>query len=93
MKSAFVVGTGGFFMFMFNISGDLLTWFHQSDLKVTWAIDTYPGQTSCKYEQGHSIWHEQSANALVDLIYLADYTRRILGRSHYDYENMSVAPY
>ena len=30
-------------------------------------IDTYPGVNECRYQQPHSIWHEQSALGLTDL--------------------------
>lgn len=33
----------------------------------------YPGHDQCKYEQAHSIWHEESSSGLLELVYVADY--------------------
>ena len=33
-------------------------------------IDVYPGVDECRYQQPHSIWHEQSALGLTDLAFL-----------------------
>lgn len=38
----------------------------------------YPGHSFCKYDMTHSLWHEVSANALPDLIFMCDNMNRIV---------------
>ena len=61
-----------------SLLADSLTWFEQSDPRVTFSYSVYPGQSKCKYEQPHSIWHEMSANGLLDIIYLANFGHFVL---------------
>lgn len=56
-----------------NFVADLFTMFPQTDTDVNRSVNVYPGQATCKYQQGHSIWHEMSSNGLLDLVYLCDY--------------------
>lgn len=61
-----------------NFSADLLTGFKQTDHEVNGSYDVYPGQSFCKMDQAHSIWHEVSANGLLDLVYLCDHTKYLM---------------
>ena len=45
------------------------------------AEDVYPGDTYCRAHQAHAIWHEQSANALLDVVLLADHINSILSKA------------
>ena len=57
---------------------DNLTGFTQTDQLVNDSVNVYPGQPHCKSDQGHSIWHEVSANGLLDLVYLCDYVNSLV---------------
>lgn len=68
---------GGFLIQYINGIADAITGFHQTDENVNKSVNVYPGQEHCKYDQGHSIWHEVSANFLVDIMYLSDYMNEL----------------
>ena len=54
-----------------NLVGDFLTGYWHP-LYVRASIGVYPGNALCKSLVAHAKWHEQSANALVDLVFVAD---------------------
>jgi len=68
-----IIYLGGFVVPMVNGFADSLTGFEQTDANVNESKFVYPGQEHCKHDQGHSIWHEVSANGLLDLVYLCDH--------------------
>lgn len=72
-KLPLTIQIGGHMISVINYIADVLTMFPQTDENVNKSEDLYPGQATCKYQQGHSIWHEMSANGLLDLVYLCDY--------------------
>lgn len=67
-----------FFVPVVNKVSDLLTGFKQTSHELNWSTNLYPGHSFCKYDMTHSMWHEASANALVDLIFLCDYTNKLV---------------
>jgi len=76
-RTATMIGLGGHSVGGVTWAADALTGFQQTDWSVNNSVDVYPGQATCKQEQGHSIWHEVSANGLLDLIYLCDYVNKV----------------
>jgi len=75
-KKPFVIKLGGHNIKNVNEIADALTGFEQSDWNTIHSKDLYPGQDTCKYQQGHSIWHEVAANGLLDLVFLCDYVNK-----------------
>lgn len=69
---------GGHSIPVVNFIADILTGFEQTDHDVNNSKNLYPGQKHCKYDQGHSIWHEQSANGIVDIMYLCDFVNSLV---------------
>ena len=67
--------------FVVNAIANVLTRFDRHDALLQLQIKVYPGDGKCRAEQGHSKWHELSANGLVDLVYLAESLNGII-RSH-----------
>jgi hypothetical protein len=65
-----VLQIGGAIIPEINLAGDFLTGYWHP-LYIRASIGVYPGNTICKSLVAHAKWHEQSANALVDLIFLA----------------------
>ena len=61
---------GGWLMPSINRSGDMLTGYvHSSDVRMS--KNVYPGDDQvCRAVVAHAKWHEQSANALLDLVSL-----------------------
>lgn len=63
--------TGGLAMKYVNKFADSLTGYHHPDPTVAASLNVYPGDTTCRTGSSpHAKWHEQSANALFDLIQL-----------------------
>lgn len=81
MNSPTAIWLGGHNIANMNAVADWLTGFKQSDEDVNKSTFlVYPGQEQCKLQQGHSIWHETSANGLLDLVWLCDF---VSGSYHY----------
>lgn len=76
---------GHFVPAVFGIA-DNISKFPQTDAAVNESKNVYPGQTHCKYDQGHSIWHEASANGLLDLVFLCDYVNSLVVKYNKKYE-------
>lgn len=67
-----------FFIPTVNMIADQLTGFKQTSPELNWSYSLYPAHSYCKYEGSHAVWHEVSANGLVDLIYLCDYVNKVV---------------
>ena len=68
---------GGDLIPLINAFGDLLTGYVHPEY-VSKSIQVYSGNDECKHIVAHAKWHEQSANALVDLIFLTDDMHRLV---------------
>lgn len=55
-----------------------MTGFKQTSQELNLSYDLYPGHRYCKYDMAHAFWHEQSANGLVDLLYVCDYINKLV---------------
>ena len=53
--------------------------FPQTDEAVNTSENVYPGEWYCKNWSPHSLWHEESANGLLELVFLSDFVNKILG--------------
>ena len=73
-----MIAIGAFFIPEVNQLADWFTGFKQTDANLNNSVHVYPGEHYCKYDQGHSLWHEVSSNGLLDLIYLCDYTHSLI---------------
>ena len=73
-----MIWVGGVLLPHFNFFANLISGILNTDLAVNTAIDVYPGDLICRYQQAHSIWHEESANGLLELVILADYIGYII---------------
>jgi hypothetical protein len=53
---------------------DHLSGFYEKDLAVnTLAANMFPGAKFCRIDSPHALWHEVSANGLMNFAYLADH--------------------
>ena len=57
----------------FNKIADDISKFPEADSHVKQSKNVYPGDDYCRTYQAHSIWHEESASGLLELIFVADY--------------------
>lgn len=71
---------GGSLIPYLNGIADSLTGFQQTDANVNESQFVYPGQAKCKHDQGHSIWHEVSANGLLDLMFFCDHMSQLIDK-------------
>jgi len=53
----------------------------QTDSAVTSSINIYPGEDQCKGYSPHSLWHEESANGLLEIVFLGDFMNKILSKT------------
>ena len=63
---------GAYVMPYFNSFVNSITGYHHSDANLQENYDVYPGDFWCRKQQPHAKWHEESANGLLDLVFLAD---------------------
>ena len=61
-----------------NARADALSGFVPSEKAIREAEDVYPGDSYCRTHQAHALWHEESANGLLDVILLADHINFVL---------------
>lgn len=75
-----VVGlhVGAIMMPYINQVADKLTGFSQTDQAVLDSVNVYPGDTKCRAYTPHSIWHEESGNGFLELVFTADYINRVI---------------
>jgi len=52
----------------------------QLDDNVTQSIDVYPGDFKCRGYSPHALWHEESANGLLEIALLADYFNGVVAK-------------
>eukprot|EP00300_Choanocystis_sp_HF-7_P037940 c54390_g1_i1.p1 GENE.c54390_g1_i1~~c54390_g1_i1.p1 ORF type:complete len:376 (+),score=10.68 c54390_g1_i1:23-1129(+) len=61
-----------------NAIGNDISGYNHTDDDLQDAINTYPGDYECRRQEPHSKWHEQSGNALIDLMWLTDDIDRVI---------------
>jgi len=71
---------GGWFLPHWNNLSSKISGFPQTDPAVNEAKNVYPGDSYCQGYSPHAIWHEESANGLLEIVFLADAVNEILGQ-------------
>ena len=69
---------GAMIMPHWNALSTRLSGFAQTDADVTEAKNMYPGDAHCRTHSPHALWHEESANGLLEIVFLADYVHGLL---------------
>lgn len=72
------VGLGAKFMPDWNDLANRISGTPQTDDNVTTATNVYPGDSQCRGSSAHALWHEESANGLLEIVFLADFVNSIL---------------
>jgi len=75
------VQVGGYGVPFVNLASDLVSGQTQTDLGVQFGKNVYPGDSTCRWSSMHAIWHEMSANALLEIVMLADYANYVMKKS------------
>lgn len=60
-----------------------LSGFAETDESIVDSFNVYPGDKFCKSYSPHAIWHEESANRLLELVFVANTINAILGKDIY----------
>lgn len=55
-----------------NLVASLIDQVENTESDVKWGTELYPGARYCNTKSPHSLWHQQSADALIDLILVLD---------------------
>lgn len=50
----------------------------QTDENVNKSHDVYPGDGFCRNYSPHALWHEESANGLLEIVFMSDFINKIL---------------
>jgi len=52
-----------------------------TDINVNTSHNVYPGDSQCRGYSPHSLWHEASANGLLEIVFCADFMNKILSET------------
>jgi len=77
-KHPFLVSLGGALLPDINSFSNGISGFAQTDSNVENSFGVYPGDTHCRHYSPHAIWHEESANGLLEIVFLTDAINGIL---------------
>ena len=61
-----------------NALANEISGFVHVDMDVQQSVNVYPGDSKCRAQQPHSIWHEQSGNGLVDMALVSQFGNYML---------------
>ena len=68
---------------------DKLSGFYENDEELNKMGKVFPGDKQCRVESPHALWHEVSANALINFAYLANHINGL--SKHYEAKHASGA--
>lgn len=61
-----------------NALSTQISGFAETDEMVKDAKNLYPGDAHCRTHSPHALWHEESANGLLEIVFVADYIHSII---------------
>ena len=64
--------------------------FPQTDENVVKSKNVYPGDDQCRGFSPHALWHEESANGLLEIVFLGDFMHKILAKTKVEHPEMFV---
>jgi len=62
----------------------------QTDENVVKSKNVYPGDDQCRGYSPHALWHEESANGLLEIVFLGDFMNKILSKTKLESPEMFV---
>ena len=62
----------------------------QTDENVVKSKNVYPGDDQCRGYSPHALWHEESANGLLEIVFLGDFMNKILSKTKIENPEMFV---
>jgi hypothetical protein len=84
------VARGAVMMPVLNALANDISGFVFVDQDVQQSINVYPGDSKCRAQQPHSIWHEQSGNGLVDMGLVSQFADSMLRNPNDDGKTLDV---
>jgi len=78
LYNPFDITIGGKLLPYVNRLADHISGIPQTDAAVSSSKNVYPGDSTCRSAQAHSIWHEESSSGLLELVFLADFLNKVL---------------
>jgi len=79
-KHESAIRMGAWLLPHWNALATKISGFPQTDADVNAAKNVYPGDFYCQGYSPHAIWHEESANGLLELVFLANSVNGILSK-------------
>ena len=77
-KHDLLISIGGALLPDVNAFANSFSKFPQTDSNVENSFEVYPGDVHCRHYSPHAIWHEESANGLLEIVFLTDAINGIL---------------
>lgn len=62
----------------------------QTDENVNKSFDVYPGDDQCRGYSPHALWHEESANGLLEIVFIGDFMHKVLTKTKAEHPEMFV---
>ena len=62
----------------YNALSTQISGFPETDDAVTNAKNLYPGDSKCRSHSPHALWHEESANGLLEIVFTADFVHGLI---------------
>ena len=79
-KHQSAIRLGAWLLPHWNALSTSISGFAQTDKDVVSAKNVYPGDSYCQGYSPHAIWHEESANGLLELVFMADAVNGVLSK-------------
>ena len=69
----FTMTLAAYFMPFWNRVAYAFSDFKETDKNVQHMFQVYPGDSQCRAFSPHALWHEESATAMSEVVYIANY--------------------
>jgi len=73
-----------------NALSTQISGFAETDDDVVKAKNVYPGAAHCRSHSPHALWHEESANGLLEIVFLADYAHGVISKKMAEINGESI---
>jgi hypothetical protein len=83
MYNEFGITFGAMGMAYLNHNLNHFSGIKQTDDRINKFLNVYPGDTLCRLQSPHAIWHEESANGLLEFFFMNDKMSEIFSTATY----------
>lgn len=81
-KYLWEINLGAHILPIVNLFASSLSGFPQTDSSINWTTNVYPGDKYCNAYSPHAMWHEESADGLLEIVFLANSINGILKKNN-----------